>query len=103
MDKDASSSIHKIVVLDFSEENNILVFPNPANGYIQLAFSAMEIGEVFIEVYDVTGKLIYLHLLATTKGNNNFYIDLGDFSQGYYSARVVAKGKLYNTTSFYRN
>ncbi len=54
---------------------NVIIFPNPSNGVINISpFGILE-GELHISVKDVTGKNIYNNTLPVSNGNSSFILD----------------------------
>jgi len=75
-----------------SATSAIKVYPNPSNGFITLNITdENKIGNVLVEVYDITGKVVY---------NNNFsganivqeQIDLSGLNNGMYFLRTNING-----------
>ena len=75
-----------------SASSAIKVYPNPSNGFITLNITdENKIGNVQVEVYDITGKVVY---------NNNFsgantvqeQIDLSSLNNGMYFLRTNING-----------
>ncbi len=73
----ASNSIHQI------PNNNLLVFPNPANDNIQIAFK--EFSPIIIEIYNCTNQLVMKKLL----NNEDDRIRVSELSRGVYEVHFV--------------
>lgn len=79
-----SSSIH----LEFDKEDNILIFPNPTQGLINIKADIALLGKNY-SVYDNTGKLVFMDKL---KAENNI-INFENFSEGIYTLIIEQKIK----------
>jgi cyclophilin family peptidyl-prolyl cis-trans isomerase len=73
-------------IQSFSANNKILISPNPSEG--QFSFSNLE-KENIIEIYDITGKVIY----RTVSKNNIQSIDLSGKEKGFYFYKIIKEGK----------
>lgn len=67
-------------------EMNVQVFPNPSDG--TLYFTADMQGEIWINVYDLTGKLIFNELRAI-ENDNKVQLQLTQFSDGVHLVYLV--------------
>jgi len=66
--------------------NNIKIYPNPSNG--QFNFAGLQ-KESIIEIYDVTGRLIYHSISQNTSES----IDLSDKEKGIYFYKIISDTK----------
>lgn len=73
-------------IQSYNENNKIIVSPNPSNG--QFRFSNLE-KENIIEIYDITGKVIY----QTVSKNNIHSVDLSGKDKGFYFYKITKAGK----------
>jgi uncharacterized repeat protein (TIGR02543 family) len=64
--------------INVNKESDIIVFPNPAQTYVQVSNLP---SVACIEIFSVEGKL----LLRTEKVHSNDFIDIGNLPQGIYS------------------
>lgn len=67
---------------DISKGNfkTIKLFPNPSSGIINLDFKEIEMNEVLVSVFDLTGRTVY-----HTRLNDSKQIDLSHLENGTYS------------------
>ena len=63
-------------------------FPNPSNGSTRLELSAIDQGEVTINIYDASGKEILNTAYPIEKGENNIPLDLVGFPKGLYLSLI---------------
>jgi hypothetical protein len=69
-------------------DNNILIYPNPAQNEITIDASNASIDYDRILITDITGKIIFETAVG---GNKITAINLGSFANGIYNARIVSK------------
>ncbi len=77
----------------FENENlpGIMVYPNPANGTINLSFNALQ-GEAVVTITDLAGKLVNSDRLAEV--NRRIYqFDASELNNGAYTVTVEMGGK----------
>lgn len=67
---------------------NISLYPNPSNGIFQLDFSSTVKDKVDIQVYDLSGKLVYQHNPIITMGSVSIKMDLSMLQEGVYSVVI---------------
>ncbi len=68
-----------------SSEDEITVYPNPAEERISIAFEKNNNGNIRIHVNDISGKeLLQLYSGSISKGNNNFSFNASSLSAGNY-------------------
>ncbi len=77
----------EIRVVENNGEESILIFPNPANDFIQINFpgSMME-EELIIPLFDAAGKTIYI--LQKKKSVTNVVVPVGTIPNGVYYIRI---------------
>src|SRR5690606_4935639 len=76
---------------DSSDNNNIIVYPNPAKNDLFIKFAQQPIGEINYVLIDINGRIIRKEKL------NNYRIDLKGFSAGMYFIKVYSNEKLLKT------
>lgn len=75
--------------LDFVElSENLLVYPNPANRYINVSLSSFSNDAIFLNVYSSTGLLLSKSLIQS--GQNNIMLDISWYSQGVYFLELIS-------------
>lgn len=76
-------------VLQNFREEELLVFPNPANDFLHIS---QKHSEAFYElkIYDMAGLLLHVHKFEA--GENE--IDIRDFSSGIFFAEIRGEGKV---------
>jgi hypothetical protein len=81
---DAYTSVNNTL----AENININVFPNPSHGNFILAFDNSKAETGIVQVYDMTGKLVFEehHLFST--GAQKYTVD-GKFATGLYQLNLL--------------
>jgi hypothetical protein len=78
-----------------SEE--VRLFPNPVNQQFALEFNLAAEEQVFVTIYDISGKLISTDLFDGVEGSNVFYKDVQAFANGFYILSLsTSEAVLYN-------
>ncbi len=67
--------------------NNLAIYPNPSNGIYNLSYGDITIKN--IEIFDVTGKIIY----QQNQLSNDATIDITNASAGVYFVKISAKNQ----------
>jgi hypothetical protein len=76
-------------IYETASENNIMLFPNPANNYIEIE---TDLKDYSISIFDVMGKL----MLKEKNSQNKTRIDISDFSIGIYFIQLQSGEKILN-------
>lgn len=77
-----------------ADNNNISLYPNPANSNINLKFANAISGNTAIEVTDITGRVISTQVLNASAGKI-MSIDISNMASGMYIIKVTAGGNVY--------
>lgn len=87
-------------ISNIQEESNALLtimsFPNPTNGMITFTASEPTLGNIYLSVYDMQGKLISQDQIVVT--GTSFQKDLTEYNSGIYL--IVIKDQTHNSKSF---
>ena len=78
------------VEVDFSQENGITLFPNPASNTVELYGSEEEISQ--LTIYDMMGKNL-TEKVAVTNGRIDLVLDLRELSSGVYILKTKTQTK----------
>lgn len=73
--------------------NEILVYPNPTNGYLFINKLLTNTLNVSYQIYETHGKLVSEGVLKEKKE-----IDLSKLSKGFYMLRLLINGKIYKNS-----
>jgi glucose/arabinose dehydrogenase len=89
----------EIISLDFSHFKDILLYPNPANQYIDIDLAHVYKRAVTISITDVAGKTVKTHHIdAAPIAPVRMYLE--SLQNGSYFMRIEAKGKRAEVKSF---
>ncbi|MBK7967075.1 MAG: T9SS type A sorting domain-containing protein [Bacteroidetes bacterium] len=66
--------------------NQLITFPNPSSGIVQLIFHGLTGNEILVEVFDFLGKLV----LSKNKlaQSNTLQLSLSDYNSGLYNVKL---------------
>ena len=78
-----------IVSVEESETADFKMFPNPTNGLVNIITS---IDSYTVEIYDLSGKLIFSDI-----GSNNFNMNLSDIEKGVYLVHFKDQERILKT------
>lgn len=78
-------------------EASTLVYPNPSNGEFTISLNAMEKKNISIEVYDVSGRLVYSHNGRCNSRNFVHNVSLQDKGTGIFYVIVTAEHQRFSS------
>ena len=98
VDKDGKYNYSKIIPVKLDQpENNISVYPNPADNYAVVNIYSDKPGTGMLRLIDNAGKQILTKSFTVTSGNNNMVVDqLAGLPRGIYVIQVMLNNNLYN-------
>ena len=75
--------------------NEVSIYPNPAKTQTTLTLELGAEGEVSVEMYDASAKLVKVLMkqVELNKGNHIEEIDLSNVSAGVYTVMIKIKGE----------
>jgi len=76
-----------------SHNEQVMIYPNPSNGMIQLIVNNIQVKGV--NIYDVTGKLLFKKEELKSQ-NGNLQIDLSNLENGIYNLSVINDEEVVN-------
>jgi hypothetical protein len=68
--------------------NNLIVYPNPSNGLMYLAYSISKRQDNMIRLIDLTGKTVLTKQVTSWTGENRFEIDASGIAAGIYHLQI---------------
>jgi hypothetical protein len=74
--------------VDNYELANLRIFPNPSEGRFQLSFTQDYVGEVTIDLLDLTGKVVSREVNKNFSGNYSKEFDYNNLASGSYLLRI---------------
>jgi len=94
-----SGSTFKGISQDVAETDtpaNILLFPNPANNSLNVTYNSDNSGDVKINIYDLTGRIVNKGKFEAEKGLNTYSMNVSDLSKGIYILILENAGTMLN-------
>lgn len=73
--------------------NNVQLnlFPNPSNGQFTLSIAEYNSDNLRIDIYDVSGRIIYNQIIKETQNNMQIPMDMSNLSNGLYMLKVSSQ------------
>jgi len=71
-----------------TEDNQLNVYPNPAQQFTNLVYESHTQGQVQIEIYDLRGRLVSTNQFNVHKGSVSLNVDLYHLQSGTYIVRL---------------
>ncbi len=82
----------------YTNENNLLVYPNPFSSTAVLEFYLSEIKNASLSIVDLTGREVKSIAVKNIKlGENKITIDLSQLNKGIYFCKLLSAGKTQTT------
>lgn len=72
---------------------SISVYPNPADGYVMISPDANQRGEMKLDLYDLSGKLLHSELF-----HGNLKLDLSSYPNDIYMVRISDESNKHTNT-----
>ena len=94
--KDTEATISEVETS--MDKNNISVFPNPSNGNFKFQYSSTYIGEIYIEIKDITGKTIEMNSYSKNDINFNGAYSTKKLNSGFYLLFINENNSFKSTT-----
>jgi hypothetical protein len=66
-----------------------VLFPNPNNGLFTIGYTADRAGDVRMEVYDISGRLVMVRNWKVQYGENRYMLDMAGRPKGLYTIRLA--------------
>lgn len=90
-----------VTSLNERTDNNLRIFPNPANNKLQISFEAENNQRLQAEVYNIAGSLVKSQLIENSKGGAVIStLDVSDLKAGVYMLQLRS-GELSQTRKLY--
>ena len=70
-------------------DDNIAVYPNPANDQLNVSLLFAESNAVNIELFDLTGKAVATPNMNQAISPNQYTLDVADLTKGVYILKVT--------------
>jgi hypothetical protein len=76
------------------ESNSVTLFPNPSNGAFTVQLNASKSEEVYVELIDISGRVVYNDVVSCSVGKNNIAIDLNELPVGVYQVNLKVENNV---------
>lgn len=82
-------------------KNSLLVFPNPANNYTTVSLSIEKASDLYLDILNSNGQIIYQNVNHLNAGSNSIEINVSEYKSGIYFIRMVTEdGIIYSSKLF---
>lgn len=82
---------------NLSNIGSVNLFPNPSTGFVRLDFEGLSIGAHQLNVYDLSGKVVFSRALKISESTHTEQLDLNNLAAGSYLVRIVSDKGLLTT------
>jgi len=89
VDFDGEISFSQVLRTNFTLGNTFSLYPNPTNSNINLLLSVDDATDIFIEIFDVLGKLVFVQNQVVFSGANFVPLNIEIFNEGIYFCKVT--------------
>jgi len=89
VDFDGEASYSQILSTNFVLNDAFSLYPNPTNSGINLLLSVDDATDIFIEIFDVLGKLVFVQDQVVVNGTNSVPLNTEFFNKGMYFCNVT--------------
>jgi hypothetical protein len=87
--------VYPTAVNDIIKVDNLQVFPNPTNDYLNIDFTLNKVSDVAVSLVDMTGNVVYNNPLKNLNGNQGLVINTANFANGMYTLSLrTAEGNI---------
>jgi len=91
----AKIAIINRVSLNKVENEQIQVYPNPAQNNLRVKTSNLNNGQLNILLFNALGQEVLKNKFDLTNDTNEFELSISDISEGIYDLQLMNKGKIY--------
>ena len=89
---------HATGIPTVSNENKVIVYPNPATGIFNVLVYGTQLNNTIVSVYDALGQMVQQGNQKINAGVNQFEINLSGKSIGIYQLRIETDKEVINKT-----
>ena len=96
VDANGTATYSKTVKINFSTENKIHLFPNPASDHLTVQFSSeMRKKPEALKLFDATGKLLQIRTLSPQTPGNSLTLNISGLIPGVYFLHLQNDGSVF--------
>ena len=88
VDKDGRSVYSDIVHVRVADKNEYRIYPNPAQGKINICLTGKDNRIITIELFDATGKISLSKQSGITEGTNTIELNIAALAKGTYFLQI---------------
>ncbi|MBP7496235.1 MAG: T9SS type A sorting domain-containing protein [Bacteroidales bacterium] len=89
-----SDVFNKLVLINSIKEKTkdsfFTIYPNPASDFLNIKINTILPGKIYINIFDLSGKLNVLHFESVKLVNNNISLDISSLSAGDYIIEILS-------------
>jgi len=89
VDFDGKTSFSEILRTNFVLNDGFSLYPNPTNSAINLLLSVDDATDIFIEIFDAQGKLVFVQNQVVLNRTNSVQLNTEFFNKGMYLCKVT--------------
>ena len=82
-----------------TEKLSLSIYPNPISSEASFNFFAKEEGQYKLNIYEITGKIVYNSNIMAPEGNNSFTLNMDTYTTGKYIVQIISPSQEIITTS----
>ncbi len=82
-----------------AEKLSLSIYPNPISSEASFDFFAKEEGQYKLNIYEITGKIVYSSNIMAPEGNNTFTLNMDTYTTGKYIVQIISPSQEIITTS----
>jgi uncharacterized protein (TIGR02145 family) len=83
-------------VPQLESDRNIMIYPNPGSGKYSVRLRTHEGEKISYVLTDQSGNILMIKEISNVKANEQFELDMSQFSDGIYLIRISGNNLLYN-------
>jgi hypothetical protein len=87
-DLDGKETYSKIISVIENPKISLNIFPNPATDILNVKFNIGKEIDSNIELYDSSGKIVYIYNFISKIGDNYLSFSTKEFAKGYYTLKI---------------
>jgi PKD repeat protein len=82
-------AIYPTSIEEHKANYELLIYPNPNNGMFTLRANTEKAGELYVQIYNMNGQVVYMNRFTKNSGLSEFSIQLTDIKTGVYIMKVM--------------
>ena len=88
VDIDNSIKYSDIITVRNTGAVNFTIYPNPVKNSLLVNMDAEKAEMADVSITDINGRKVYSRQVTVTQGNNNFSVDVNNYSKGTYYVKI---------------